>query len=258
MLRRAILSIILILTIVILAACAMIDAAVEEIREEVIAIVEEQLAEFYALNPDFFVPNIPEVSVGNWERVTIEGNAQFTRNTRLALGLIRQKHPEMYEKVVRYLHTVSQEGELDSGLYSFTEAPTYVVDHPVYESPVYEYASQIVHYAVHSRQFYELYNTLLEHFDNQTDLAWDAFVVIGSQAVDHSSAARNILADTINFSRFDIEQEALQIQIDFLQYINAPEYIIEHYIAAIGTIWWDRCIGSCFCELHQLRWLMSR
>jgi len=257
-------AIISVITAVLLTACSLTDDNPAG-SSSAVPIAVAAAAQEHTLYPIEDLPT-PEVLVGIWDHITIQGDAEFIRNAIGALARIRSGSLEMDEKVLRYLHTIKQEGEFSDGLWFFDGFPVYVADRQIYTSSSYFFAGTIVHYAVHSRQDYELYNALLYFFeyysyddtlDLAPDLAWEAFWLIGGTA-EQNLASRKILADALGYSRFELEQEALEIQIEFMREIGAPRHEILHLEAQIGSIWWDECWGRCLCELHRLRWLLSR
>ena len=207
----------------------------------------------------------PAIRVGLWDYITIEGDEEFVRATNAALSLMREETPETYAMVLRYLHTIVQEGRRDSGLHRlqlFNNIDyAYVVPSRIYTQHTYVFAGVIVHYAIHARQQYELFNNLLDHFEAYDDapyLAWNELNLIRITRESNPVASNNI-SDAVGYSRFENEQEALKHEIEFLIAAGVPESRILSLEAGIGTIWWDECRGgSCLCELHRLRWLMSQ
>ena len=207
---------------------------------------------------------LPEIQVGNWERVTIYGDEDFVWATHLALALIRTRHHSMDAKVLYYIHTIRQAcRDYTGGLWYFHGIPVYIVDRDTYRASVYFYAAALVHYAVHSRQGYDLHHALVAHFeehgyDEAFDMAWDGFWLLFGTQAHPSSAPRNILAHELGFLRFEIEQEALEIEIGFLEDIGAPEQEILDARSFIGEIWWESCWGRCFCELDRSLWQIGQ
>ena len=148
----------------------------------------------------------PAPLVGTWSEISIEGNAQFVRNTQAALDIVRQS-PSDYEMVLRYIGVISQ-GDA-SGMWAWLEPPTFVVGHATYTASATWYAGGIVHDAIHSKQYHQ------------------HFAIYGY--VPHE-VWTGLVAET----------EALNIQIYFMIRIGAPEREIQwlEYLRDTAYEWW--------------------
>jgi len=145
--------------------------------------------------------------VGNWDEIVINGDALFTANIAAALELIRNGPPETYALVMRYIGAITQGPH--SGMWFRLVPPTFVVARRTYTSSTTWLAGVIVHDAVHSMQYHR-----------------------------HLARYGHPVPREVYFG-MDAEMEALEIQIDFLIAIGAPQNEINHAKSLRGTVWWD-------------------
>jgi len=145
--------------------------------------------------------------VGNWDEIVVSGDDLFTVNIAAALTLIRSGPPEIHALVIRYIGAITQGSH--SGMWFRLVPPTFVVAHRTYTSSTTWLAGVIVHDAVHSMQYHRHLARYGSHVPR--------YVYFG----------------------MDAEMEALEIQIDFLIAVNAPQNEIDHAKSLRGTIWWD-------------------
>ena len=147
----------------------------------------------------------PTPLVGTWDAISIEGNAEFVRNTEAALELIRGV-PETYALVLRYIGVIRQ--GTSSGMWAWLEPPTFIVGHATYTASRTWYASTIVHDAVHSWQ----YHTHFAIYGYVPPVVWTGYYA---------------------------EMEALGIQLQFLIDIGAPAHEISWTEYLRDTVWWE-------------------
>jgi hypothetical protein len=140
-----------------------------------------------------------------WTHTAIEGDGAFTENTRAALVLIKES--DTADEIVNNYVGVIKQGKT-SGMAAQQTPPTFVVGEASYEASLTWYASAIVHDAYHSK----LYHDYLKNHDYVPYNVWT-----GEEA----------------------EMACLEVQIEFLEEIGAPEYEIDYAESLIGDNWRD-------------------
>ncbi|MCL2527568.1 MAG: copper amine oxidase N-terminal domain-containing protein [Defluviitaleaceae bacterium] len=168
-----------------------------------IALVEDQIN-----NPVWLLDEVARPTgsrMGQWNEITIIGDANFTLRTYDAINLIRTSAPELYTEILHYLGIIRQHSF--SGMWYWLDPPEFRVGTASYTGSVIWYASIIIHDAIHSRQAYANPETFL---DQQSQL-W-----------------------------FDAEMEALDYQIKFFVLIGAPQHYITHIESIRDNPWWLR------------------
>ena len=147
---------------------------------------------------------LPQPLAGMETRILIEGDARFVANTQRAIEIIRRS-PWAYATVSRYIGIIRQ-GD-SSGMWAWLDPPTFVVGRATYTASSTWYASTILHDAIHSKQ----YHNHLARYGYVPDIVWTGFYA---------------------------EMEALEIQIEFLRQIGAPEHEIRWAESLVGDVWW--------------------
>jgi len=146
---------------------------------------------------------VAQSRMGQWNQISVIGDANFTRNVNDALHLIRTQAPEFYAEVLHYVGILRQHSS--SGMWFWLDPPEYRIGTATYNASTIWLATTIVHDAVHSRQAYE---------------------------------NPNVFDDPRSQDTFDAEMEAVDRQIEFLRRIGAPQHYIDHSEAVRDTQWW--------------------
>ncbi|MCL2576356.1 MAG: copper amine oxidase N-terminal domain-containing protein [Defluviitaleaceae bacterium] len=149
-------------------------------------------------------PNRPVSRMGQWDSIQIIGDANFIARNQAALDLIRTGSPEHYEMVLRYVGILRQHSS--SGMWYWLDPPEFRIGTGTYMESTTWLATCIVHDAWHSWQAY--------HYDE------------------------NPFIDPESDAWFNAEMDAIRVQIEFLQAINAPQHYITHSESMIGQRWW--------------------
>jgi len=142
--------------------------------------------------------------MGTWSEVEIIGDGWFTERSTLALDQIRNGSPYHWDMVLRYMGILRQ--YVSSGMWYWLDPPEFRVGTGTYSASAIWYASSIVHDAWHSWQAY--------HYD------------------------QNPFIDPHSDEWFYAEMDAIRVQIEFLEAINAPRHYITHLEGMIGQRWW--------------------
>lgn len=144
-----------------------------------------------------------EVVVGTWDTIQIIGDAVFTQRVSEALKLIQTGAPEMWTWVLHYLGAVEQWSA--SGMWYWLNPPTYRIGTATYMASTIWLATTIIHDAYHSLQ---------------------------------AHANPNVFDDPYSEEWAGAEWDAVRRQVEFLRFIDAPQFYIDSSEANIGTRWW--------------------
>jgi len=142
--------------------------------------------------------------MGLWDEIEIIGSDRFVLRSENALNTIRDGSPYHWDMVLRYLGILREYSS--SGMWYWLNPPEFRVGNTTFNASTIWYASTIVHDAWHSWQAY--------HYDE------------------------NPFIDPYSDEWFDAEMDAMRVQIEFLQAINAPQHYITHAESMIGQRWW--------------------
>ena len=140
--------------------------------------------------------------------VKISGDKNFVSRTQAALSLLKQKSPDDYALVTRYIGLIKQ--DTFSGMAAYEKIPTYRVGAATSSSSTTWYASTIVHDAYHSK----LYN-------------------------DYARTKKSAVPDQV-WTGTEAEMQCLQRQINTLEKIKAPLHEQEYAASLQNENWWDQ------------------
>jgi len=114
-------------------------------------------------------PIPPQSRMGQWDGMTIIGDANFTARTEAAMALIRNYAPDMYTWIVHYVGILRQHSF--SGMWYWLDPPEYRIGAGTYMASAMWLAGTIVHDAKHSVQAYHEPETF---FDQRSQAWFDA------------------------------------------------------------------------------------
>jgi hypothetical protein len=129
-----------------------------------------------------------------YHHISIRGNEMFVRQTREALSLARM-YPG-FSMVQPYLKVIQESRA--SGMAAYRREPTFLVGARTWTALTVWYASAILHDAFHSKLYHENRRKFL-CFTYTPDHCWK-----GKEA----------------------ERKCLEFQLDFLESVDAPQYLI--------------------------------
>jgi len=162
-----------------------------------------------------------EIALLSYYPCEIRGNADFVRQTQMALTLLWNRAPDAYLKVEKYVGVIAQDGR--SGMWAYEKPPRYAVSDKTAFYSLTWYTSTIAHDTTHSELYHEY---LAAHGAPVPDDAWTGI---------------------------EVERFCIAYQLDVLRRIGGTKEEIDHLGYQTGTHCDADGDGDCDWDDYNLR-----